>query len=293
MPENTAIEFLGEISLQCIAASSRAALYEEKAFRECILGELSHFVNSGGELVSFDVFDTVLLRNTKCETRRFLEIAERCSSLVYSHTGRSIEPAVMLIARLGATEISYRLSQPVRGCREGSLNEIHLGVARRLNLPDELAKQFVAEEVRYEMETLTLNPWFRSAAKMIQTSGLKITFISDMYMSGKDIAELIDGKASTDFGPNSVYSSGDLKISKKSGLLYDYVAQRFGVETGRAFHLGDNIETDYRCARSRGWTALYLPHTVSEKEAIARDEQLVLTEIEDKGFDLKLLADHR
>lgn len=290
MAGNTVIEFPGEIALQCMSALSRVVLYNDEMFQKRVVNELARFIDSGGELVSFDVFDTVLIRNNKSELRRFLEIAERCSLSMNSLAKQSVEPAVLLVARLAATELSYRFSKPVRGCREGRLDEIHLGAARRLSLPDELAKNFVAEEIGYEMETLTLNPWFIKIVEMVLEAGLRIVFISDMYMRGTDIAELIDGKASADFGPSLVYSSGDLKISKKSGFLFDYVAERFGVAPSNAFHLGDNLDTDYRSAKSRGWNALYLPHTVTEREAIARDERLVATEIANMGVDIKLFT---
>lgn len=285
--ENTSIGNFGSLTHLAFNASSRKETFATTDFKNKLIEQIDSFLDGGGKLVSFDVFDTVLLRNKKSEIRRFYEISDLFSKAIVETFGKVCDAEGVLFARYVSTKNSYGYSKPVQGCREGQIEEIHLGIARMLNIADEFSKKFTEIELDYERRNVEANPAIQPVLDLCESLGLGVVLISDMYMGRSHILSLLDTHFPESFQDRQIFSSGDLKISKRSGHLFDHVVSQMGVSPADILHMGDNLVTDYNCARARGVQAIYLPHSDSEYDAINADELNTINTLLELDINLK------
>lgn len=289
----TTIYYGGDITHEILSARSRKELFENDIFREKIRREVERAIYENGvKLLSLDVFDTVLIRNAKCEMRRFLEMADAFAGYLATEIGIGINSLDVFVARIIATKLSYRYSPAVKGCREGSLVEIHEHLCKLLAIPAGVVADTLTIEIDYEVQSLNPNPLVPTLLEVAISAGIPVALISDMYMGRDHIATLLKHHFPENFEVSGIFSSGDLKLSKRSGLLFDFVAEQFDVQASQAFHVGDNLASDFISARRRGWGSLYLPHTDEEVRVLDDDENRLRAELDKAGISLdRLIGD--
>ena len=247
--------------------------------------------HGGITTLSFDVFDTLLLRNTKHELYRYYEICERFKQLIDLHLKTDIDIDDIYISRLTAFKACYRSVTPKCGVREGRLESVLVLMMKILNLaPDsieEILPLLIEAEVEYETENLAVNPVLNCLFHNDMADDLDIIFVSDMYLPVSLIRKLV-----YHFYPNlslkASYSSADLSITKSSGLLYEFVLKDLGLNRKEILHVGDNLKSDVEMARRRGISALHLPipdDKLAEKKIKKKQFERWLAE---RGFELEL-----
>ncbi|NRG18537.1 hypothetical protein HPQ64_12640 [Rhizobiales bacterium] len=219
------------------------------------------------EIISFDVFDTALLREGKPEILRFLESAEwfvgRCSE---AGLAVRFEKKDVFLARIMAAKAAYSISPNIAGNREGRLRDIARITCDLLGHP-ELADDYVTNELLYEAASLIANPMLNHLEEALPD--IPFIYVSDMYIESFDIRTLLSSK----FGIEKiydVYSSADLNGSKRTGGIFSYLEGKYRTRGENILHIGDNLWSDYKMPKKSGWNAFYLP--VSEKEKRKRQE---------------------
>jgi predicted HAD superfamily hydrolase len=229
---------------------------------------LSECKAARAELASADVFDTLLLRNDKSEAQRYFEI----SSLIENALGGRCSATDLLISRFEAMDLAYRASKRVHDTTEADILDVIQCQVRSLGLPPSAAETMLQLEIQYEADNLVVNRPLLEALEALHEEGVKVILVSDMYLGGNliaDIIALLEPRAQfIDF----LFSSADLKINKRSGTIFPFICAEFDVKPSRCFHTGDSLESDYRRARSAGWNAFF--HPVSDLELAAREQGL-------------------
>ena len=232
-------------------------------------------------VLSLDVFDTLLLRNDKCERRRFWEIAGRWESSA-AEAGHRVDVLDLYLARLRAAQISYSCGPIVASTQEGRLDSL-IGITLSLvGLPESLVSAFMKAELAYEAENLAPNPVLVALAEKHRGVGGRVMLLSDMYVPGEKIHQLLHG-----FGIGAIsehiYSSADSTVNKRSGTMFAPAARAIGASPEEILHLGDNYIADYAMPRQRGWAAQHLPVPLVEeraREQDLRDFSAMITELE-------------
>ncbi len=215
------------------------------------------------KVISYDVFDTALLRECKSEAQRFWDISERFINQCREE-GKSVafEPEDAVLARATAARAAYSISRSVAGNREGRFDDIARTTCDLLGHPD-LTDAYVANELAYELSTLMTNPLLEMVAEALPRTSL--IFVSDMYLESEKITHLLMEK----FGPKvigQVYSSADGIGSKRTGGIFTYLEETLKVTGDRILHVGDNLQSDYQMPKASGWNSFYLPLPDSEKQ---------------------------
>ncbi len=208
-------------------------------------------------LVSVDVFDTLLLRDTKPEIVRFLDIAALWKDHlagVYSGTIKDL-----FYLRYVGARLAYRHATKVNDCREADYKAILRSVMRGASIPESFQDTLFMLELDYEKKSLKPNSKLISILEMCRHSGKRIIAISDMYYSSGDIFALIDQHVPAGL-IQKVYSSSEYGFGKSSGLLYEAVKEDEKVEQYNGWvHCGDNYDSDVSKAKILGINAFYLP----------------------------------
>ena len=229
--------------------------------------------------LSLDVFDTLLLRGREAEAYRFMAMAERavklyddaCSEEALTTVGDiQVTPSVMdaFFAREQATFMSYRTREKRKGCREGWIVDIHREQARMLGWELERGQQ-VLRQAELDVETALLFP--NHALEMVcqgmREMGGKVIAISDMYLDAEFITQLIATKFPNGLPVDVVFSSGDRVVSKRSGLLFDEVAEELELDPTKCLHMGDSLESDVRIPLLKKWNAMHFCIATAEEDA--------------------------
>jgi hypothetical protein len=220
------------------------------------------------KVISYDVFDTVLLRECKSEARRFWDISQKFSHAVSEkykskkskNTPFKTEDA--FLARIAAARASYSISETKNHNREGTLESIARITCDLLGCI-ELTPLYISTEINYETSTLSANLLLKTITDL--TPNVQPVFISDMYLESDKIKKLLIGK----FGLPAntiVYSSADGYGSKRSGQLFPHVVKELNQNAGQILHIGDSLISDYQMPRANGLNAFYLPMPEYEKQ---------------------------
>ncbi|WP_175836415.1 HAD family hydrolase [Burkholderia anthina] len=284
----TTVHRFDAIEAEVENCTSRTVLFEDRDFQERLFKKIDSLAPQGDFVLSFDVFDTFLLRDQKSELGRFIETGHRMSEFMRKSTSsdtaarnpnRSLISASAsginaFLARHLGTKASYRAGKKVAGYGEGSLTEIQSTASKILYGSDRLKEDFIDIELSYEAERLSINPALLSYATRHKERGGKVILVSDMYMHAEHIQDLLK-RLNVDLSLfDLIISSADTKISKASGKIFESVEKILEESSERFLHIGDSVNGDYLKAREAGWRALHLPISKSEmSERISDHEQ--------------------
>lgn len=205
------------------------------------------------DVISFDIFDTLLKRNVDKP------------SDVFTYMGQKIGNSKFAEQRIEA-------ENKVRKIKKGSeitLQEIY----------KEFGKDYSQEELRAESKFLIANidmfPVFKYSVK-----NKRVILTSDMYLPKDFILKILTREGMIGF--EKIYLSSSLNKTKSSGNLFKYVIKDLGVEKDRVIHIGDSFESDYRIPKSIGIAAVHIPtHTKRSKY-----------QLNGKNFDEKYLNNY-
>ncbi|MDL2171657.1 MULTISPECIES: hypothetical protein [Asaia] len=250
-------------------------------------------VIEGMDVVSCDVFDTVLLRHNKSEAERNLDICEYIINTLStgplsSHVSH-IDPMALLLMRNTAMSRSYGSRRAVKGCREGSILEVVENMARTLGGGDTLAEAFLHCELEYESKfCLEANQPLIETLRRFCESGGRVILVSDMYLHRDHIHTLMEkvSPGSVNY-VDEIYSSADTILSKRSGQLFPYIIGRSGISPSRTLHIGDSFFSDVQKAREAGINSLHFPITRSETIMRQLSLNTVIDRFDNIGIDAR------
>ncbi len=240
------------------------------------------------EVLSFDVFDTLLLRNSKYELERYLEMSQQFHDYLISQGIDRFSIWDIYAARLTAFRTCYRTVKPNCTVREGRLIDILTLMAKLLELELRFVDRLLKIELAYEVKNLRVNPVLDAFLQHPKMDDKKVIFVSDMYLSGEQIQYLVE-KYHPEVAFFKTYSSADFGLTKSSGFLYEKVINDLGIARKAILHFGDNFHSDVYKAKESGLQAIHLPIPECELEIRAEKKQEFLKSLEEQDFQLSLV----
>lgn len=199
------------------------------------------------EYVSFDVFDTCLIRRCGNPNKIWDLMADRLFEKEdvrgrLSFAGnRSLaeETALMNTAFPTIRDIYNELNVAQWGFKQDDI----------INL-----------EMEIEEQELFPNPEILKIVNEFREKEYKIAFVSDMYLPTEFIKKILIKHGFCREGEN-VFVSADCKATKYSGKLFDFVFEKTGTKAKQWIHYGDNERSDYRIPNSKGVKARLVSNT--------------------------------
>jgi predicted HAD superfamily hydrolase len=116
----------------------------------------------------------------------------------------------------------------------------------------------IAIEIEVEKRALFANGDFAMLLRRHRQAGVRVVAITDTGLSGEKVGELIDHF----HGPglvDEIYSSADLKASKRQGDLFSLVLKTEGVDASRTLHIGDDLLADCLVPKGMGIQTIHMP----------------------------------
>lgn len=221
-----------------------------------------HEIISKHDVISFDIFDTLLIRK--------LLNPEDVFTLMERETGvigfRSLRVKAEAIAR-------ERLYKEIKKS-EVNLEEIY----RELDLPSSVAmiwspQRLMKSELDLERRLLIRSPSVEPIYRTAKALGKRVIAVSDMYLPSEFIQEVL---LANDIVVDKIFVSCAYRAAKYEGKLYERVSADLKVKPSQILHFGDNFKSDCEAALKAGVIGYYLP---SLRDKLFRDTRFNQTAI--------------
>jgi len=189
------------------------------------------------DVISFDIFDTLILRKVNRPTDLFYQI-ERETGQPGFHDKR-------VQAEMDARQRASKVNGEV------DIFDIYRELSQHSVLDVE---QSVKKEFEAEKKSCFANPAMEDVYRLLVEKGCRMIAVSDMYLPGKYLRQLLD---ECGFGNiEQVFVSCDYGVGKSDGALQKRVQSEFE-ERLRFIHIGDNFESDVKGSETAGWGAIW------------------------------------
>lgn len=176
------------------------------------------------EVISFDIFDTLIMRKVYLPTDIF-HIVER-----------------KLRSELGENFTFFEIRKKTASvCDNATIDEIYDEIEKTQNWDCELTKKVKQCEIDVEKQFIVPRKDVIMLYNAIKDSK-EVYFISDMYLTKNILAGILE-KCGIIIPEDKIIVSCDYKRSKEDGSLWEYYAENL-IGGRKALHIGDNEKTD-------------------------------------------------
>ncbi len=230
-----------EKKLNCDESESQAFLTKNSNLRiDEFVRKLSEY-----EVISFDVFDTLIFRPFSAPTDVFYLIGESLGIMDF----KNIRIKAEYDARIKRRELS--------GDMEIGIADIWNELEAEVGIP---AGRGISLEEETEKELCYANPFMLEVWKLLRAMGKRLFVVSDMYLPESIIEELLKN-AGFD-GAERIFVSCEYHKSKADGKLYTEVLNVFSHEKKMPsiIHIGDNPHSDVKMALEKGIAVMQYPN---------------------------------
>ena len=184
------------------------------------------------EIISFDVFDTLLYRPYILPTDLF------------EHLARIYQIADFKQIRISAEK---KAREANKHKEDITLDDIYL------QMPDEL-KFMQNNEIKLEEKVLQANPEMKKVFDYALQHRKKIIITSDMYLLPQTIKRLLNKNGYKNF--TKLYVSSGVQKGKGK-TLFEFILKDLNTDPQKILHIGDNINTDVKKPCSLGISAFH------------------------------------
>lgn len=198
-----------------------------------------HFVKAllPYDVISFDIFDTLLLRPFEKPVDLFDVVGKRLNY-----------PAIFVGYKQGRREAEKEardLKEQEKGTREVTIFEIYDVLEKKLGIDSKLG---ASVEIETEKDYLFANPYMKVVFDILRAHNKTIILTSDMYIPGEILEKIVKNCGYQ--GYEKMYVSCDYRCDKKNGELFRRVLSDY--HDKKIIHVGDNYISDFQSPKKLG-----------------------------------------
>lgn len=224
----------------------------EKTFSNEIEGIASEISKSTIKVVSFDVFDTLLLRPV-LEPADTFRLMENKLDIRNFHNMR-------ITAEAEARKYKSVYTEDI------TLDDIYNMYEKLFHATKEEKEKLKREELKLEYTILYERKTAKYLYEKAKAEKKEIIIISDMYLSSEFLDKVLC-KNGYD-GYKHIYVSSETGVLKGTKKMYQVVLSELamqGIRPEEVLHIGDNKRSDVECAIACGMRAFHLPRPVEKR----------------------------
>lgn len=192
------------------------------------------------DIISFDIFDTLLLRPYVKPTDLFFHL-EHIEEIWWFRDNR-----------IKAEQVARQIHSDKE---EITIDDIY----------NELTEPFVKlkdKELELERKTLFPNPEMKEVFNYAKNNNKKIIITSDMYLPKKFLEKVLKEKGFN--GYNKFYLSSEINKTKWNGTLYEYILSDLNTSGAKILHIGDNEQSDVLMAQKHHISTYHYPKAIDK-----------------------------
>ncbi len=202
------------------------------------------------EIVSFDVFDTLLFRMEKMPEDVFALMEKNLGIIGFAQFRQESQ-------RKASMELERDKGYP-----HANLDEIYGYMALHGERAGVDWKQIQDYEVQVELDSVFANGQMYQVYQYARQKKKRVIAVSDMYLQKKVIVQILE-KCGYMF--DAVYISADERKTKYGdGKLFKWVVQQEKAQPSQILHIGDNYKSDVENARKQGLNSIHYQKTEND-----------------------------
>ena len=223
--------------------------------------EVREIVLNAAEIISFDVFDTILMRYVA----KPYHVNEIIRLKVEDLLGKSFDFPNL---RLKAEEIARQKKNS-----DVNLDDIYKSFGELTNLDAETCKKIRELEIATELELILPREkvvgWFKESLKR----GKNVWLISDMYMQTPDFERILT-KCGVK-GYEKLLISSETGLRKDTAAIWNHLAEKNLNTVGKLLHIGDNETSDFQLVCDRNFGGYHVMSAINLSVASAVRAQFI------------------
>ena len=207
--------------------------------------------NGQEQYISFDIFDTLIMRPFYAPEDLLELLSQRFTSL----TGSNASFTKMRQAGERYAREQLRMNHPE--FQDVTLTEIYNCIEELFGLSSDITAAMQMAEIELELRFCKVRPSGKALFNIAKAAGKKILVVSDMYLEEDTIRELLEINGFS--GYEKLYLSSAQRKLKYSGDLFRCVLQDYADAVGNMIHIGDTWVSDIEGSQKAGVDHFFLP----------------------------------
>lgn len=195
------------------------------------------------DVISFDVFDTLLLRPFDDPKTVFYLVGEQLKLPGFARY------------RVLAEKQARARKLEKNGTNEVTLLEIYEQMNRYFILD---ARRSAEIEIQVELELIQAHPYMKQIYALARNLNKKIIAVTDMYLPAETIQAMLK---KCGYEPDELIVSNEYGVSKRQGGLYEIVKQKYPKQ--RILHIGDSYAADVTSAQEHEIDTVFMRNVTS------------------------------
>lgn len=193
------------------------------------------------QFISFDIFDTLILRMVDKPQDLFKKLGEECllKGYLYKEINEYEFKEIRKISQAKARNNSKKKFKEI------NLEDIYNEMPSKIGNMEKIKELEIEAEAKYSY----INPVIYSLLKKLKEDGKKIFLISDMYLSKQQIEYILKNNGFDYSLIEDLFVSSDILLNKSEGKLFEYILDKYNISSNDIIHVGDNYYSDIQGAR--------------------------------------------
>lgn len=198
--------------------------------------ELAEKLSNNYDIISFDMFDTLVFRPFVNPTDLFELIGiENCIDAFQKNRVKAES-----IARQKLEKKNF----------EANIFEIYDEFEKICNINKE---EYIEKEIEMEKKLCYANPYMKEVFNLLLEKGKKIIVTSDMYWPSKYLKQILLNCGFDNI--DEVFVSCEYRYGKASGEIQKIISKKYSNK--KIIHVGDNYDSDINGSKKAGWGTFY------------------------------------
>ena len=198
---------------------------------------------SSYDVVSFDIFDTLIFRAVDTPIDVFYYIGEKLGIPNF----RGIRTWAEYDARVKCYDVNEHMEIGLEDIWENLIEDVG-GICS--------PKEGMELELQTELKLCYANPFMLEVWNRLKELGQEIVIVSDMYLSSGMLARILNNAGYDDLP--KIFVSCEHGVSKSDGKLYKLAKEEYAGKS--MIHVGDNPHSDIEMARKNGLDVYLYPN---------------------------------
>lgn len=216
------------------------------------------------DVISFDIFDTLIKRNVNEERDVFYciqdELVEKYGNDLSDFANNRIQIEKRLRQQVVSGKHDVQREEIILKDIYALLDDIYMANGyENIHLID--------YEIQKELDLCVANKSIQALYNKALECGKKVIIVSDMYLDEKTIRCILDKCGYC--GYSDLYLSASYDKTKYFGSLYEVIRKKYSEE--KILHIGDNVKSDWYMAKKSGLDSLLvyknIDHTIYWKSS--------------------------
>lgn len=199
------------------------------------------------DIVSFDIFDTLIQRPLNMPHQMFLFMQDDARGIVGDKHFEFHKIRRVCEHRSRKTSLK----------EEVTIFDIYSQIQKEYALSDEIIKELIQLEIDTEMHFCEERVTGKNLYNLAKKLNKKIILISDFHIGEENVTRILE-KCGYD-GWHKLYVSCDINKTKKNGNLFEHVIIENDYDPKTMIHIGDNYESDIENAQSFKIKTIHTP----------------------------------